>query len=265
MIKIYQRLWQVNWAEQWQYRANLLMYSLYGLVSPVVYLAVWTTIANSQGSVSGLTANDFITYYLTLLIVDQLTSDITIHILANKIQDGTLAGDLLRPAHPVLTSTLVYNIAFKALSFIVLIPVWIILVLLFQPNFGMVTPGSLLLSIPALLFGFAINFLFGATLTSLAFWTTRVYSVSEFFGALVVLFSGQFVPLQLMPPAIQTVAQYLPFQLFKFVPIEIILNKLSPETIARDFVAYLVWFVILFLIFRWTWREGIKRFSAVGA
>ena len=73
-------------------------------------------IANSQGSVSGLTANDFVTYYLTLLIVDQLTSDITIHILAYKIQDGTLSGDLIRPIHPILTSTLVYNIAFKALD-----------------------------------------------------------------------------------------------------------------------------------------------------
>src|SRR5450759_3240197 len=117
MIKIYQRLWQVNWAEQWQYRANLLMYSLYGLVSPVVYLAVWTTIANSQGSVSGLTANDFITYYLTLLIVDQLTSDITIHIFGYKIQDGSLSNELLRPIHPILTNALINNLAFKALTF----------------------------------------------------------------------------------------------------------------------------------------------------
>src|SRR5512136_1361558 len=124
MLRIYRRFWEVNWYEQWQYRANLLMYLLYWLISPVVYLAVWTTIANSQGSVNGLTANDFITYYLTLLIIDQLTSDITIHILAYKIQDGTLAGDLLRPAHPILTNTLVYNVAFKALSFIVLLPAW---------------------------------------------------------------------------------------------------------------------------------------------
>jgi ABC-2 type transport system permease protein len=265
MLKIYQRLWQVNWAEQWQYRANLLMYSLYGLVSPVVYLAIWTAIANSQGSVSGLTANDFITYYLTLLLVDQITGDITIHILANKIQDGTLASDLLRPVHPVLTSTLVYNIAFKALSFIVMIPVWLVLVLLFNPNFSRVTPGSLLLAVPALLFGFAINFLLGAIITSLAFWTTRVYAISEFFFALVVLFSGQFVPLQLMPRIIQDAAQFLPFQLFKYVPIEIILNRLPPETIVRDFISCAVWFVICLLLFRLTWREGIKRFSAVGA
>ena len=265
MLRIYRRLWQVNWAEQWQYRANMLMYSLYWLVSPVVYLAVWTTVANSQGSVNGLTANYFVTYYLTLLIVDQMTSDITIHILANKIQDGTLSGDLLRPAHPILTNALVYNIAFKALSFIVLLPAWFILVLIFHPDYGTVTPGSLLLAVPSLTIGFAINFLFGATITCLAFWTTRVYAISEFFSALIILFSGQFVPLQLMPSVIQTIAQFLPFQYFKYVPIEIILNRLAPDQILVSFGSGLAWFIVVLLVFRLTWKEGIKRFSAVGA
>jgi len=265
MLKIYKRRWQVTWAEQWQYRANMLMYSLYWLVSPVVYLAVWTTIANSQWSVSGLTTNDFVTYYLTLLIVDQLTSDITIHILAYKIQDGTLASDLLRPVHPILTNTLVYNVASKVLFFTVLLPVWFVLAMIFRPNYGMVTPGSLLLAVPAVLVGFAINFLIGATITCLAFWTTRVYAISEFIAALSILFSGQFVPLQLMPGLIQNIAQFLPFQLFKYVPIEIILNHLTPAELARDFISAGIWLVICSLLFFITWREGIKRFSAVGA
>jgi ABC-2 type transport system permease protein len=113
MLNIFKRLWQVNWAEQWQYRANLIMYILYWLVSPIIYLAVWTSIANSKGSVNGFTANDFITYYLILLIVDQLTSNIIIHIFAYKIQDGTLSGELIKPIHPILTNTLVTDIAFK--------------------------------------------------------------------------------------------------------------------------------------------------------
>ena len=90
MFLIIKRLWQVNWAEQWQYRANLLMYLLYWLVSPIIYLAVWTSIANIKGSVNGFTANDFITYYMTLLIVDQVTSNIVIHSFGYKIQDGSL-------------------------------------------------------------------------------------------------------------------------------------------------------------------------------
>ncbi len=265
MLQIYKRVWQVTWAEQWQYRANLMMYMLYGLVSPVVYLAVWITIANSQGSVGGLTANDFILYYLTLLIVDELTGDITIHILAYKIQDGTLSSELLYPIHPVLTHTLVYNIAFKMLTFIALLPIWVLLFLLFHPNYSVVTWQSLLLAVPAIILGFGTSFLFGATVTCLAFWTTRVYAISEFHFALITLFSGQFVPLQLMPKFIQTLAQYLPFQMYKYVPIQIILNRLSPADMLRDYAVGVVWFVIALLLFNWMWRTGIKRFSAVGA
>lgn len=265
MLQIYKRVWQVTWAEQWQYRANLMMYLLYGLVSPVVYLAVWITIANSQGSVSGLTANDFILYYLTLLIVDELTGDITIHVLAYKIQDGTLSSELLYPIHPILTHTLVYNIAFKVLSFIALIPIWMLLFFLFHPNYSSATWQSLLLAVPAILMGFATSFLLGATITCLAFWTTRVYAIGEFYFAIITLFSGQFVPLQLMPRVIQDFAQFLPFQMFKYVPIQIILNRLTPAEILRDYAVGAIWLVIALLLFQWIWQAGVKRFSAVGA
>jgi ABC-2 type transport system permease protein len=211
-------------------------------------MSVWVTVANSQGSVQGLTANDFITYYLTLLVVDQLTSEITIHILAYKIQDGTLSGELLRPIHPILTGALVNNIAFKALNLLAFIPIWLVLFLLFRPDYGSVTLGSVLLALPGILIGFWLSFLFGAIITSLAFWTTRVYSVAQFFYLVVILLSGQFVPLQLMPPAIQTVAQYLPFQMFRYVPVEIILNRMPPDAILRNYAFSLVWLVILHLL-----------------
>jgi ABC-2 type transport system permease protein len=265
MLNIYRRFWQVNWAEQWQYRANLLMYLLYWLVSPIVYLAVWTTIANSRGSVSGLSANDFVTYYMTLLLVDQLTSDITIHLLAYKIQDGTLSGELIKPVHPILTNTLTNNIAFKALTFLVLIPIWLVFFVLFRPDYSAVTMGSILIALPAILLGFGINFLIGATITSLAFWTTRVYSISEFKFAVANLFSGQFVPLLLMPPFIQGAASLLPFQFYIYFPIQLILGRVPQEMILRTYLLGIAWFVVVYLLFRAVWGAGVKRFSAVGA
>jgi ABC-2 type transport system permease protein len=257
MFFIITRLWQVNWAEQWQYRANLLMYLLYWLVSPIIYLAVWTSIANQKGSVNGFTANDFITYYMVLLICDQLTSNIVIHSFGYKIQDGTLSGELIRPIHPMLTNALINNIAFKALCVMGLTPIWIILYFLFKPDFSGVSMSGILLAIPALLLGFIIGFLLSAAITALAFWTTRVYSIHEFYFAIILLFSGQFVPLTLMPKIIQDIAQYLPFQL--------ILGKLSMEKIIQGYVMALIWLGISTLLFNWVWRNGVKRYSAVGA
>lgn len=265
MLKIFQRLWQVNWAEQWQYRANLMMYLLFWLVSPVIYLAIWTSIANSKGNVQGLTANDFITYYMTLLIVDQITSNIVIHTFAYKIQDGTLSGELIRPIHPMLTNALINNIAFKALTIIGFIPIWIILFFLFKPDYSSVTLIGVLLAIPIMLMGFLIGYLLTATITSLAFWTTRVFSIHDFYFALSLLFSGQFVPLTLMPKIIQNIARYLPFQFQLYNPIQLILGKLSITEIMQGYVTAGIWLIVAINLFNWVWCRGVKRFSAVGA
>src|SRR5215213_1661482 len=265
MLKIFQRLWQVNWAEQWQYRANLIMYLLYWLVSPIIYLAVWTSIANSKGSVNGLTANDFVTYYMMLLIVDQVTSNIVIHTFAFKIQDGTLSGELVRPIHPMLTNALVNNIAFKILTIMGFIPIWIVLYFLYRPDFSSVTLTSVLIALPAMIMGFFVGFLLSASVTSLAFWTTRVYSIHEFYYALILLFSGQFVPLQLMPKLIQDIAQYLPFQMLIYYPIQLVLGKLSTAQIMQGYVMGFVWLTVAITVFNWVWRNGVRRYSAVGA
>ncbi len=265
MFLIFKRLWQVNWAEQWQYRANLIMYLLYWLVSPIIYLAVWTSIATSKGDVNGFTANDFVTYYMILLIVDQMTSNIIIHIFGYKIQDGSLSGELVKPIHPLLTNTLVNDVAFKTLNLMWLVPVWLVLAFVFQPDFASVSLNGILLALPAIVLGYFINFLLSGTITSLAFWTTRMFSIHEFYYALILVFAGQFVPLKLMPDLIQAIARFLPFQLFMYLPIQMIQGKLTASEITQGYVTGVIWLVVALTLFLFAWRQGVKRFSAVGA
>lgn len=265
MLHILRRFWAVNWAEQWQYRANQLMYPLYSLVSPVVYLVVWTSVAASQGTVKGLSQNDFLTYYLTLLLVNLCTEETTIYIFEYKIRLGWLSNELLLPVHPMLTNTLINNLAYKTLSILVMLPVWGFLALAFRPDYSQVTAWSLLRALPSLVLGFAICFLLGSSLTCLAFWTTRVYSIGEFYNLIAILFSGQFVPLDLMPGAVQTIAQYLPFQYFTYFPIQLILNRLEPPVILERYLLGLAWLAIAYGLFRWIWRRGVRQYSAVGA
>jgi ABC-2 type transport system permease protein len=264
MLNIYKRFWQVNWAEQWQYRANLLMYLAYWIVSPITYLAVWTTIANTQGSVAGLTAANFAAYYLTLLPVDILTASITIHLLAWKIQDGTISNQLLQPVHPVLTNVLTNNVAFKVLQIMVFVPIWFLLVFLFHPALTY-TGSSLLLAVPAIVLGFLVRFLMESTITFIAFWTTRVWSIYNFDMALTSMLNGAFVPLALMPPWVQLIAQILPYQLGLSFPVLLILNQLSIEKIVLNFGLQIIWLIVLYALFNWVWRQAIKQYSAVGA
>ncbi len=264
MLNIYKRFWLVNWAEQWQYRANLIMFLAYWMVMPIVYLAVWTTIAREQGSVSGLTANDFAAYYLTLLPVDIITSSIVIHVLAYKIQEGSISNELMQPVHPILTNTLTNNVAFKALNLIVFVPLWFVLVLLFQPHFTY-TWQSALLALPALAIGFLARFLLDSCVTLVAFWTTRVWSIQQFNDAVGMLLNGAFVPLALMPAWVQVIAQALPYQLGASFPTLLLLNKLTPEQIALNYALGIFWVLALLGLFQFMWKRAIKQYSAVGA
>ena len=52
-------------------------------------------------------------------------------------------------------------------------------------------------------------------------------------------------PLTLMPPVIQTLAGYLPFQLTLYFPIELILGRMAPADIQRNFALAGVWLLYL--------------------
>ena|SRR5689334_7777921 len=201
---------------------------------------------------------------MILLIVDIATSDITIHILAYRIQDGTLSNQLLLPIHPILTQVLVNNLAFKALQVIALVPIWLVLYALYQPVFT-ITAANVLLAIPTLIMGFLLQFFAGATITCIAFWTTRVWAIMDFYFATFRLFAGQFVPLALLPAAMQGLSQILPFRLALYFPVELILGKLSAQEIATNLGLQVVWCIAAYVLFRLVWRAGIKKFSAVGA
>ena len=55
---------------------------------------------------------------------------------------------------------------------------------------------------------------------------------------------------------IQQIAQYLPFQLRIYFPIQLILGKLPPDVIARDFALQVVWFLIGLALFQLVWTQG---------
>ncbi len=57
-------------SSQFQYRAANYFYMLGMVAEPVIYLVVWTTIADeSGGSVAGLTAGEFAAYYIVWTLV----------------------------------------------------------------------------------------------------------------------------------------------------------------------------------------------------
>ena len=89
--------------QQFQYRTANYFYMLGMVAEPVIYLVVWTTIADQHGgSVDGLTAGYFAAYYIVWTLVRNMNIVFGApYGWEHRIREGELNRDLLRPLLPL--------------------------------------------------------------------------------------------------------------------------------------------------------------------
>jgi ABC-2 type transport system permease protein len=251
-------------AEQLQYRGSLVIWLIGLILEPVVFLAVWTAVATSQGgSVDGFTAGGFAAYYIVAMLVDHATFTWIMFEFEYWIRQGTLSPLLLRPVHPIHRQVAV-NLTFKLLTFVVLLPVAVILALVFHPQANL-QGWALLAFIPSLLLAMALRFTVEWTLALAAFWITRVSATNQLYFVVFVFLSGQAAPLALLPGPVAELARWLPFYRMLGFPVELALGRLTPRDALIGIGAQVAWLAIALLVMNALWDRGIRRYSAVGA
>ena len=114
-----------------------------GMVAePIIYLVVWTTIADqSGGSVQGISAGEFAAYYIVWTLVRNMNIVFGAPCWEWRIREGELAGQLMRPIHP-LHRTSRTSPAGRSSSSSLWLPIGFALTLLFDPAFDL-TPEEI--------------------------------------------------------------------------------------------------------------------------
>ena len=263
MVDLYLTTMRLAVQQQFQYRTANYFWMLGMVAEPVIYLVVWTTIADQQGgSVQGLTAGYFAAYYIVWTLVRNMNIVFGAPFWEERIREGELNKDLLRPVLP-----LHYDIAFFAGWKVVVIVLWIPLAiglsLVFDPVLDP-RPAEIAVFAVAIWGAYLLRTMFQEALGMLCFWTTRGAAIFDLWMMTELLLSGRLVPLPLMPDWVQEISRFLPFQWAFFFPIEALVGDLSNEQLLRGLGAQLLWILIGLAIFRVAWKHAIKRYSAVG-
>ncbi len=246
------------------YRVSLLIWMIGQVLEPLVYLIVWSIVANaSGGSVGGYTTNQFAAYFILLMLVNQVTYTWIMYEFEYRIREGALSFALLKPVHPI-HSHIADNISSKMITTPFMILVAAGLAAIFHP-FLSPAPWAIVFFFPALLLAFAIRFLLEWTLAQSAFWTTRVGAINQIYFVLMLFLSGQFAPLTLLPFPVQIVAYILPFRWLVSYPVELVSGRLTLIEASIGLGAQAAWLAVSYVIFRIVWRAGVKIYSAVGA
>jgi len=264
MWRIYRTLFVAEFQQAAQYRIQSLLWLLFAVIRPVIFLAAWAAAANAQGGrIADYTVGDFAAYYVCLSLVSQLARSWDAYDFEFEVRQGKLAPKLLRPLHP-LHYAVVANLVYKATTLPVLLPVLVLISLTFQAHF-LTQPWHVALFVPSVLLAAALQFMFGWFVAAFAFWTTRIHAIMHLYDRLVFLFAGQIAPLSLLPGPLAALSYVLPFGYMLWAPTEILRGGLAVEQALIVMAVQTAWLVVSWIAFVVVWRLGLRQFSAVGA
>jgi ABC-2 type transport system permease protein len=262
LIDVYVQEMKIAIAQQIQYRVANYMYMLGMVAEPVIYLVVWQTVAEQRGgSVGGITPGQFAAYYIVWTLVRNINIVFTPYGWEERIRQGQLSGQLLRPLFPIVED-LGFFLGWKPVVILLWLPIAFFLALVFHPVLNP-SPLAVVVFAVSLLGAYLIRSLNQSSLGLITFWTTRVGPIFELYIAAELLLSGRLVPMTLMPDWVQRVASVLPFQWTFGFPIEALVGNLPPEQLLGGLAMQLVWIVIGSILVRVVWHFAVRRYSAV--
>lgn len=264
LLNVYRAQIKIHFALWFQYRIAMLLWMIGLVITPLVYLVVWRTVAETNGgSVNGVTAGEFAAYFIVMMVVNQMTYTWVMWEYDYIIRLGKLSPMLLRPFHPI-HADIADNITYKLFAFFVIMPIALLLSWLFNPTITL-SFWQVVAFIPALLMSFLIQFFLGWTVAILAFWTDRVSAANRIYFLGKLFLAGQLAPLAMLPPSLQSFAGYTPFPSTLAFPVELLLGWVSGTAVWQGLLTQLFWVSFAIILSQLVWRAGIRRYSAVGA
>jgi ABC-2 type transport system permease protein len=261
-MRLYGSLGRTAIAAQFQYRVSNYLYMIGMIIEPVIYLVVWSSIAEQQGGeVGGYTPETFAAYYIVWTLVRNMNIVFTPFGWEERIREGELSAHLVRPIHPIH-----YDLGsfagWKVVVIVLWLPIAAILTIAFQPALD---PSAAQIATFALAIwgAYLIRSLLLWVLGMITFWTTRVSAIFEAYFAAELLLSGRLVPVSLMPDWVQTVASYLPFESCFGFPITALVGPITNDELVEGLIRQVVWIGLGTLGVALMWKRAVVRYTAV--
>src|SRR5262245_15909887 len=191
-IDYYLTSMKVSILSQIQYQVANYFYMIGMITEPVIYLVVWSTIAQQQGGeVGGYTPGTFAAYYIVWTLVRNMNIVFTPYGWEWRIRQGELSGMLLQPIHPI-HHDLAGFAGWKVVVIVLWLPIAAGLTLAFRPELD-VNALEVAVFAAAIWGAYLIRSMFLWVLGMVSFWTTRVAALYELYFTAELLLSGRLV------------------------------------------------------------------------
>lgn len=261
-LRAFPALLKIGLAEMVAYRVELVIWALTALM-PVLMLFIWDRVVEGA-PIGRYDRNAIAGYFAGTLIVRQLTTAWVVWDLNEQIRTGSISPALLKPMSPLWFAA-AENLAAVPFRVLVLIPV-VGAIWLWRPEMALgMAAADLPLFLLALVLGWAVYFLIQVAFGALCFFLEQSGGVYMAFYGLFALFSGYLFPLDLLPDGARGLVAALPFRAVIATPVAVATGQLHGVAALPALGHQAAWCAAAFLVSRWAWRRGLRRYEAYGA
>lgn len=245
-----------------EYRINVFIDFFRHTVMFFIQIFLWKVIFENTDNFQGYEYKDVVGYYMFNIFVGQLVFVRASHKVMWHIKDGGLSVSLIKPFsyfRAILferLGTKFYPLLFSLLYFVA--------IFLVRPFGISISFLNLILFVPAVAIGFYINYVLGFIIGCIAFWAKSIGGLITLLDQFFDFLTGRWVPLDMLGSLLGGILIMLPFSLVNFVPLQIILGRLSTDEIIEKFLIGVVWAIIFALLRKIIWKMGVKEFESVG-
>jgi ABC-2 type transport system permease protein len=255
-------LLRIGMAESLAYRAEFVIWMLTSTL-PLVMLALWTSVA-AEAPFAQFESQHFVAYYLSTLVVRNLTGNWVIWQINDDIRRGTLSLKLLKPIHPFYTYAATH-LASIPLRGLVALPFTVVLLLSGSGHLLIDDAARLGIFAASLVGAWALTFYLLTIIGSLAFFLEKSMSIFEIYLGVFSIFSGYLIPLSLLPDWLEQIATWLPFRYMLAFPVELLIGFHDTDQALRLLGVQWLFVGGTLIAALAVWRAGVRRFEAYGS
>lgn len=257
-----------SWQRVLTFRFTVFMYRFGEIIESLVLSIMWIAIYAGTGDgttlIRGFMVNEMVTYIFIGNIFTLFTRNYATAAVARDIFDGTLSMSLVKPISYV---RYMFYDRLGSSAFVMLMgSLGQFLAMLFFFDRIIINNdfSSWILIVVMLALAYVTEFLINVLIGMSAFWTDDVDGLFSTTDRVRRFFAGGYFPLSILPATLATIGTFLPFAYTFYVPAQLYLQKLSLKEGMLGLGVQIVWIILLYLLLRYVWNRGIRKYEGVG-
>ena len=234
----------VSFKSRITYRSSSLFATAGSIIDIFVKLALWTYLyRNSREMTEYMIMYTVLSNIISLFYINKIAQ-----LIGDKIVDGSITTDLIKPYHFILSNymqclgELLANFLLKGLP----------IILVFSVSICKRADSIVMRQLPAALLAIVMgHFLYVLIfiiigMSAMAF--LEIWAIQRIIRDIIQFLSGAFIPLSLFPDALYRINLFLPFRFLFSFPLELMLNEWSPPSMLGNFGILFLWLIFLLSI-----------------